>query len=136
MTRRKYTFKEVFTLGTKNRSLVKKYYLQWRKENRLPYRCDNPVCLFHIEPPLWNGRDLKMILDHKSGNAFDNSTGNLRLLCPNCDSQLETRGGGNINRISNVGNGYVVRNKNGTQDGHSFGELPTITLTSATGKNQ
>lgn len=33
---------------------------------------------------------LTFILDHIDGNADNNSRDNLRLICPNCDSQLST----------------------------------------------
>lgn len=38
----------------------------------------------------WNGRKLNFILDHIDGDASNNSPDNLRLICPNCDSQLDT----------------------------------------------
>jgi hypothetical protein len=38
----------------------------------------------------WNGAPLAFVLDHIDGNADDNRRENLRLLCPNCDSQLPT----------------------------------------------
>jgi hypothetical protein len=38
----------------------------------------------------WNGKDLHFILDHIDGNASNNFECNLRLICPNCDSQLDT----------------------------------------------
>lgn len=38
----------------------------------------------------WNDKPLKFILDHIDGNAANNSRDNLRLICPNCDSQLDT----------------------------------------------
>lgn len=45
--------------------------------------------------PVWRGRPLVLRLDHISGNRRDNRLVNLRLLCPNCDSQSETFTGRN-----------------------------------------
>lgn len=39
---------------------------------------------------IWNGATLHFILDHIDGNAANNQEDNLRLVCPNCDSQLNT----------------------------------------------
>lgn len=41
-------------------------------------------------PPMWNGKRLVLRLDHENGVRNDNRERNLRLLCPNCDSQLDT----------------------------------------------
>jgi 5-methylcytosine-specific restriction endonuclease McrA len=38
----------------------------------------------------WNGMTLALIIDHIDGNAGHSSRENLRLICPNCDSQLPT----------------------------------------------
>ena len=38
----------------------------------------------------WNGLALAMIIDHIDGDATNNFRPNLRLICPNCDSQLPT----------------------------------------------
>lgn len=38
----------------------------------------------------WMNNDLILILDHIDGNSENNSLENLRLVCPNCDSQLPT----------------------------------------------
>ena len=39
---------------------------------------------------LWNGQPLTLIVDHIDGNAGNNVPSNLRLLCPNCNSQTLT----------------------------------------------
>lgn len=46
-------------------------------------------------PPVWKGIPLTFVLDHINGIHSDNSLGNLRLLCPNCNSQTETYCGRN-----------------------------------------
>ena len=38
----------------------------------------------------WNGHPLIFILDHINGDSAENKRGNLRMVCPNCDSQLPT----------------------------------------------
>ena len=38
----------------------------------------------------WQGKPLPFILDHIDGNANNNVIENLRLVCSNCDSQLDT----------------------------------------------
>ena len=53
------------------------------------------VCGFSGE---WNGKPLKLILDHINGIPNDNRIGNLQIVCPNCNSQLETFTGKNNRR--------------------------------------
>ena len=48
--------------------------------------------------PTWKGKPLKLRLDHIHGDRVDNRIEHLRLVCPNCDSQLPTFCGRNINR--------------------------------------
>ena len=48
--------------------------------------------------PEHNGKPLVFILDHIDGHASNNRRENLRMICPNCDSQLPT---------------YKSKNKNG-----------------------
>lgn len=38
----------------------------------------------------WNGKPINFILDHVNGDASNNLRENLRLICHNCDSQLDT----------------------------------------------
>lgn len=39
---------------------------------------------------VWNNKPINFILDHIDGDASNNNGDNLRLICPNCDSQLPT----------------------------------------------
>ena len=94
-----------------SKSTVRRYYAILRQRLGRPDRCDNEECKFFHEPLIWNGKRIKPILDHKNGNCKDNSESNLRYLCPNCDSQLTTRGGGNRGLVleATEKNNYVLR---------------------------
>lgn len=48
--------------------------------------------------PMWNNKELHFILDHIDGDATNNQRNNLRLVCPNCDSQLDTYKSRNIGK--------------------------------------
>jgi hypothetical protein len=50
---------------------------------------------------------LKPILDHQEGVNADNRPHMLRLLCPNCDAQLPTRGGGNKGKVEMSPGGFA-----------------------------
>ena len=45
--------------------------------------------------PYWNDKPLTLVLDHYNGINNDNRLDNLRLLCPNCNSQTATFTGRN-----------------------------------------
>ena len=100
---------------------VRRSYEQWRLAQGLPSRCDNEDCTYFTTPLQWNGTALPLILDHINGNHKDNGPDNLRLLCPNCDSQLPTRGGRNKGRIQNATEGgYEVAHRSGSRDAKVF----------------
>jgi Zn finger protein HypA/HybF involved in hydrogenase expression len=43
--------------------------------------------------PVWNGKQISFVIDHINGVRDDNRIGNLRILCPNCNSQTPTFSG-------------------------------------------
>lgn len=47
-------------------------------------------CIICDNLNIWNNKEIVFILDHIDGNASNNLRDNLRLVCPNCDSQLDT----------------------------------------------
>jgi predicted RNA-binding Zn-ribbon protein involved in translation (DUF1610 family) len=63
------------------------------RENIISYSCSE--C--GLEPK-WKGNPLSMVLDHINGIPNDNRIENLRFLCPNCNSQMDTFAGRNTNR--------------------------------------
>ena len=67
---------------------------QWLKPIILKEQ--NNVCSICGLSTLWNNKELHFILDHIDGDATNNLRSNLRLICPNCDSQLDTYKSRNI----------------------------------------
>lgn len=105
-----------FTATKASQATVRRYYEEYRREAGLLPRCDNEACVFHRDELRWNGVPLPLILDHKNGVSRDSSPGNLRLLCPNCDSQLPTRGGRNKGRVQVSPGGYGIKRADGKLD--------------------
>ena len=65
----------------------------------------NNKCAICGMSPIWNGKELVFIVDHIDGNAANNKRDNLRCICPNCDSQLDT---------------YKSKNKNGARSYYRY----------------
>ncbi len=62
-------------------TVLKRAMLEWGFE----YRCSECRLL-----PTWNGKPLKIQVDHRDGDWRNDLPGNLRFLCPNCHSQTPT----------------------------------------------
>ena len=65
----------------------------------------NGVCAICGMKPEWQDKSLVFIIDHIDGNAANNKRDNLRCICPNCDSQLDT---------------YKSKNKNGARSYYRY----------------
>jgi hypothetical protein len=71
----------------------------------------------------WKGKKLSLILDHINGINNDNRIENLRIVCPNCNSTLETHGGKNVK--------HIVKPKNKCECGNeTFGNNKTCIICS------
>jgi hypothetical protein len=73
-----------------SRNTLKRQLLQ---QGLIENKCQLCDCL-----PEWYGKPLVLVLDHINGVNNDNRIENLRLLCPNCNSQTETFAGRNAKR--------------------------------------
>ena len=119
--------------GKRNNAVAKRQYLVWRAGQvpPIPERCDNLDCRFHTEPLIWNNKALPLILEHVNGVNTDNRPKNLRLLCPNCDSQnATTRGGANARRVIKSDGGFAVVGADGRRHYVLPAEPGSFTFTS------
>lgn len=98
--------------GIKNMNCYKKYILSEQD-------CKCAIC---NQSNIWNKKELVFVLDHINGNADDNSRSNLRLICPNCDSQLSTFKSKNKHSARSKYRQYktqaelIIRNNNNVDD--------------------
>lgn len=88
-----------------------KYYLEHQEEfcrpNYIPKQFKQEIieeqgggCAICGMSQIWNNKPIVFIMDHIDGDASNNRRENLRCICPNCDSQLDT---------------YKSKNKNSTR---------------------
>ncbi|MUL64249.1 HNH endonuclease [Mycobacterium sp. CBMA 234] len=73
-------------------------------------RAQSSCCAICAGVTTWQGQPLALVLDHMDGDPTNNRRENLRLICPNCDSQLPTyksrnRGNGRHSRRQRYANG-------------------------------
>lgn len=69
------------------------------------------VCAICGCKPEHNGKPLVFVLDHIDGDASNNRRENLRMVCPNCDSQLDTFKSKNKNSTRrNYWREHIIRN--------------------------
>ena len=82
--------KDVFVKDSKYKS-QQALKVRILKQNLIPY-----VCSICGQQPQWQNKKLVLVLDHINGDHFDCRLQNLRFVCPNCNSQLETTCGKNV----------------------------------------
>ena len=80
-----------FTVDTTIRGVIRDYIFEQQ----------NGKCAICGMNNMWNGTELNFVLDHIDGDASNSSRDNLRLVCPNCDSQLPTFKSRNKNSARN-----------------------------------
>ena len=89
-----------YTVDTTIRGAIREYILQDQN-----YKC--AICGLDN---VWNGKQLNFILDHIDEDASNSSRENLRLVCPNCDSQLDTYKSKNKNSARNARKEFLQKN--------------------------
>lgn len=89
-----------FTVDTTIRGAIRNYILEEQ----------NHLCAICGQKDVWNNQELHFILDHIDGDASNSCRKNLRLICPNCDSQLDTFKSRNKNSARNARKEFLKEN--------------------------
>jgi 5-methylcytosine-specific restriction endonuclease McrA len=107
-----------YTKERRSQGTVKRHYIRWREQQDplIPLRCDEPNCKYYTDPLIWNEKELNLVLDHINGVSGDNRPENLRFLCPNCNSQQPTHGGGNRGKAEKSEGGFAKIREDGKKD--------------------
>ena len=90
------------TVDTTIRGVIRDYILQDQD-------CKCAICGLKNQ---WNNKTLNFVLDHIDGDASNSCRENLRLVCPNCDSQLDTYKSKNKNSARNARKEYLKEHTN------------------------
>ena len=77
--------------STASQATLRRWFL---KGKYVPYICS--IC---GQKPIWQEKELTLILDHINGENHDDRLENLRWVCPNCNQQLDTTNGKNIKNV-------------------------------------
>ena len=85
-------------------SIMRANYIPYSFKKDILAEQNNKCAICGMEP-MWNNKELVFILDHIDGHASNNKRDNLRMICPNCDSQLDT---------------YKSKNKNGERSYYRY----------------
>lgn len=85
--------------STASQHTLRSWYI---KGEYTPYICS--IC---GQKPIWQGKELTLILDHINGHNHDDRLENLRWVCPNCNQQLDTTGFKKI-RVGETKKNYCI----------------------------
>lgn len=109
--------KYAYYLSHQDEFCNKEIVYQWLKPIILNEQ--NGLCAICGCNTVHNNKELHFVLDHIDGNAKNNRRDNLRLVCPNCDSQLNTFKARNIGKSTRDYVPYSVKKKKNKSDSPS-----------------